>query len=330
MPLVFLAMWLIHYGNRGFLFPLRMRVARGDQGSFSLMVITVGWMVTSLHGYFHASYFTRFGTQYTTDWLRDPRFLCGFVIYYSCFALNLQSDAIIRRLRTREEIDAGIKNYRIPEGGLFRWVTSPSYLTELGAWAGFALCTWSLAGVFIFVISLGNLVPRAFATQRWYRDALPRVSARAQGADSVSAVARRGRSGRGGCGASSAANSSSASPSDGAGPSMRKRNEVVQPAVTGASISRRLPGGSAVEQRARRHARRAELDGRAVVDEERRRAPRRRAPRARAPARSPPPGRARRCRSTATPDSRRPTTAPSGAACGRTAASSAARRAGRA
>jgi 3-oxo-5-alpha-steroid 4-dehydrogenase 1 len=169
VPLVFLAMWLIHYANRGFLFPLRMRVARNDRGSFSLMVIVVGWGVTSLHGYFHASFFTRFGTQYTIDWLRDPRFLCGLVIYYTCFALNVHSDAIIRRLRTREEIEAGIKNYRIPEGGLFRWVTSPSYLTELGAWAGFALCTWSLAGVFVLVISLGNLVPRAFATQRWYR-----------------------------------------------------------------------------------------------------------------------------------------------------------------
>ena len=68
---------------------------------------------------------------------------------------------------------AGTKEYRIPRGGLFRWVSSPSYLTELGAWAGFALCTWSLAGVFIFLISAANLVPRAFATHRWYRERFP-------------------------------------------------------------------------------------------------------------------------------------------------------------
>jgi 3-oxo-5-alpha-steroid 4-dehydrogenase 1 len=172
VPLVFLAMWLVHYANRGFLFPLRMRVARGDKSSFSLTVIVVGWGVTALHGYFHASYFTRFG-HYTNAWLSDPRFLAGFFLYYLSYALNLHSDAVIRGLRTVEEVAAGEKKYRIPQGGLFRWVTNASYLTELCAWAGFALCTWSLAGVFIFTISLGNLVPRAWATHRWYRNRFP-------------------------------------------------------------------------------------------------------------------------------------------------------------
>jgi 3-oxo-5-alpha-steroid 4-dehydrogenase 1 len=173
VPLVFLCMWVLHYANRGFYFPLRMRVARGDQASFSMTVVLVGWMVTSLHGYFHATWFTRLSPNYSTAWLHDPRFLCGFAIYYSCYALNLHSDRVIRNLRTPDEVAAGIKTYRIPQGGLFRWVTSPSYLTELGAWAGFALCTWSLAGAFIFLISLGNLVPRAYATHRWYRTRFP-------------------------------------------------------------------------------------------------------------------------------------------------------------
>jgi 3-oxo-5-alpha-steroid 4-dehydrogenase 1 len=173
VPLIFLCMWIIHYGNRGFYFPFSMRVAKGDRSSFSITVILVGWMVTSLHGYFHARYFTHLGTQYTREWLHDPRFLVGFVVYYGFYALNLHSDAIIRNLRTRDEIESGQKIYRIPQGGLFRWVTSPSYLTELGAWAGFALCTWSLAGAFIFLISLGNLVPRAYATHKWYREKFP-------------------------------------------------------------------------------------------------------------------------------------------------------------
>jgi 3-oxo-5-alpha-steroid 4-dehydrogenase 1 len=170
VPLVFLFMWLVHYANRGFVFPLKMRVARGDRASFSLVVIVTGWAVTSLHGYFHAAFFTRLGGHYTTAWLLDPRFIAGLVLYYTCYVLTLHSESIIRNLRTPEEVAAGTKSYRIPRGGLFRWVTSPCYLTELGAWAGFALCTWSLAGVFIFLISTANLVPRAFATHRWYRE----------------------------------------------------------------------------------------------------------------------------------------------------------------
>lgn len=172
VPIVFLCMWLIHYGNRGFFFPFSIRVAKGQRSDFSFMVIAVGWVVTSLHGYFHATFFTRLHV-YTDAWLTDPRFLVGLVVYYVSYALNLHSDAIIRNLRPQSEIDAGVKSYRIPEGGLFRWVTNPSYLTELTAWAGFALCTWSLAGAFILLISLGNLVPRAFATQKWYRDRFP-------------------------------------------------------------------------------------------------------------------------------------------------------------
>lgn len=71
-------MWCIHYANRGFFFPLSMRVARGERGSFSALVMV-----------------------------------------------------------------------------------------------GFALCSWSLAGLFIFLVSAGNLVPRAFATHRWYRARFP-------------------------------------------------------------------------------------------------------------------------------------------------------------
>lgn len=175
VPLLFLAMWLIHYGNRGFLFPLLMRVPRGQSASFSLMVVAFGWLATSLHGYLHANFFAGagLGAHYTLDWLRDPRFLCGAALYYAALAGNIHSDAILRCLRTKEEIASGTRVYRIPQGGLFRFVTNPSYFTELVAWAGWALATWSLAGVYIFLISAANLIPRAVSTHRWYRERFP-------------------------------------------------------------------------------------------------------------------------------------------------------------
>ncbi|HRI10409.1 MAG TPA: DUF1295 domain-containing protein [Nannocystaceae bacterium] len=173
VPLVFLGIWLVHYGNRGWFFPWSIRSPRGARASFSLMVMVTGWFVTTTHGYLHASFFSRFGGHYDLGWFDDPRFRIGFVIYAGSLALNIHSDAIIRRLRTREEVAAGVKVYRIPRGGLFRWVTSPNYLTELTAWAGLAICSWSLASVFILAVSLGNLVPRALATHRWYKARFP-------------------------------------------------------------------------------------------------------------------------------------------------------------
>ncbi len=172
VPMIFCAVWLVHYANRGFIFPSLMRVPRGKAASFGLLVVVSGWMVTTLHGYLNGAYFSEFG-DYPESWLHDPRFQIGIVIYFCGLALNVHSDAIVRNLRTREEVAAGIKRYRIPRGGLFRWVSSPSYFAELMAWTGFALFTWSPGALFILGISAANLIPRAFATHRWYHEKFP-------------------------------------------------------------------------------------------------------------------------------------------------------------
>jgi 3-oxo-5-alpha-steroid 4-dehydrogenase 1 len=173
VPLLFLAVFLIHYANRGYYFPLSMRVPKGSKGTFSAMIVAFGWLSTSLHGYLNGAFAGGLGGHLTDAWLTDPRFLAGIAIYYASFVLNIRCDAIVRNLRTPEEVAAGTKVYRVPEGGLFRWVTNASYLTELTAWAGFALATWSLAGVYILALSAANLLPRAVATHRWYLERFP-------------------------------------------------------------------------------------------------------------------------------------------------------------
>jgi len=120
---------------------------------FAAFVFAVSWFFPSPYGRFASE---RYGVSV------DPR--------VGWFLMELPSTLSFLYFFSREEVERGEKIYRIPTEGLFRWVSSPSYLTELVAWAGFALCTWSLAGVFIFVISAANLVPRAIATHQWYRE----------------------------------------------------------------------------------------------------------------------------------------------------------------
>jgi 3-oxo-5-alpha-steroid 4-dehydrogenase 1 len=169
VPMLLAAIWMIHYTNRGFLFPLLMRTPKGKGSNFGFFVLFSGIAVTSLHGYLNGSYFSTFG-DYHPSWLSDPRFLIGIGIYFFGLALNVHSDSILRNLRSPEEIARGEKVYRVPSGGAFRFVTNPAYLGELIMWLGFTLFTWSLPGLFILSITAANLIPRALANHRWYLD----------------------------------------------------------------------------------------------------------------------------------------------------------------
>lgn len=173
VPLFFLLVWLIHYGNRGFVFPYLIRTPKGAKASFSITIVLTGWLVTTLHGYLNAAFISDLGAHFTLDWFTDPRFIFGIALYYASFVLNVYSDAIIRGLRSIEEVERGEKVYRIPRGGLFRFVTNPSYLTEITAFTGFAIATWSLGATFIVLVTIANLVPRALQTHRWYQDEFP-------------------------------------------------------------------------------------------------------------------------------------------------------------
>ena len=109
VPMIFLGVWLVHYGNRGFIFPFLMRVATGARGTFSLVVVVSGWLVTTLHGYLNAVFISHLSTHMTVEWMSDPRFIVGLAIYACGFILNVHSDAIIRNLRSKDEVERGEK-----------------------------------------------------------------------------------------------------------------------------------------------------------------------------------------------------------------------------
>ena len=97
--LVLAGIWLLHYGNRGWFFPLAIRAAPGARSSFSLMVMAMGMFVTAIHGYLHAMWFTEYGNHLTPEWLTDPRFVIGLAIYALGLFLILTSESVMRHLR---------------------------------------------------------------------------------------------------------------------------------------------------------------------------------------------------------------------------------------
>jgi protein-S-isoprenylcysteine O-methyltransferase Ste14 len=155
------ALWELHYVNRSFIFPFRMR---GATKPMSVFILFGAFSFCSVNGYLNARWLTALGPHYGVEWLSDPRFLVGTAIFLVGFAINQHSDYVLFHLRK-----PGETGYKIPRGGLYRWISCPNYFGELVEWSGWAIATWSPAGLAFAVWSAANLVPRAISHHKWYR-----------------------------------------------------------------------------------------------------------------------------------------------------------------
>lgn len=164
VPLLFLILWQLHYVNRSLIFPLRMRTAAR---SMPLLLVAFALVFNSLNAYVNARWISEFG-HYETSWLTDLRFVLGIALFGLGMWINHDADARLRRLRQLGESD-----YRVPRGGLYEYVSCPNYFGEILEWMGWAILTWSLAGVAFAFYTLANLAPRAAAHHRWYRENFP-------------------------------------------------------------------------------------------------------------------------------------------------------------
>ena len=91
-------------------------------------------------------------------------FLAGIALFAAGFLIHSSSDNILRSLRK-----PGETGYSIPQGGMFRFISCPNYFGEIIEWVGWALLTWSVAGLAFATFTFANLFPRAIAHHRWYR-----------------------------------------------------------------------------------------------------------------------------------------------------------------
>ena len=89
--------------------------------------------------------------------------MIGALIFLSGFFINLQSDQILISLRKGEE-----RGYKIPHGGLFKYISCPNHFGEMIEWIGFAIMAWSLPAFSFALWTVANLLPRARSHHRWY------------------------------------------------------------------------------------------------------------------------------------------------------------------
>jgi protein-S-isoprenylcysteine O-methyltransferase Ste14 len=162
---VLLACWEMHYFYRTIVFPFLIR----DRGKrFPVVLIGIAVVFNILNAYANGVSLARLAPLASGGWLMDLRFALGLGLFAGGFATHVWADAVLRRLRA-----PGETGYKIPRGGLFEQVASPNYLGEVAEWLGFALASWTLAGLAFAVFTAANLVPRAHAHHAWYRSRFP-------------------------------------------------------------------------------------------------------------------------------------------------------------
>ena len=157
-------LWLIHYLNRTFIYPFRIRT-KGKK----MPLIIVGSAIffncinAGLNGYFLAHF-----ESYSQDSFYQWNFILGLLLFISGFIINQKSDHILIHLRK-----PGETNYKIPTGFLFKYISCPNLFGELVQWTGFVIMAWNLPATSFLVWTAANLIPRALGHHKWYKNHFP-------------------------------------------------------------------------------------------------------------------------------------------------------------
>lgn len=167
VALAFLALWELHYVHRAFVYPIRRPPTKKRM---PVAVMLMAFVFTSCNSYLNGRWLFGIGPTYSASWLLDLRFVIGAPLFVAGFLVNLHADTVLMRLRRSRKGDEG---YKIPEGGLYRYISCPNYFGEIIEWIGFAIATWSLPALVFAVWTIANLAPRAISNHKWYRDTFP-------------------------------------------------------------------------------------------------------------------------------------------------------------
>lgn len=157
-------LWLLHYANRTFIFPMRLRTS-GKKMPVAIVLSAVFFNLVNagLNG-FYLSFFASYSDQDFSSW----SFFSGLLLFLGGALVNLKSDTMLINLRKPGEL-----GYKIPRGFLFKYVSCPNHFGELLQWGGFALMALNCPATTFFLWTAANLIPRSLDHHSWYRKKFP-------------------------------------------------------------------------------------------------------------------------------------------------------------
>jgi len=149
-------LFLAHYSYRSLLYPLLMRSKNRMPFSIWLMSISFCLWNGFLQGYF-------LGFQMAPDAPITPRVAAGAALQLFGLCNVIYADTTLIFLRK-----PGETGYKIPQGGMFRYVSAGNYASEILEWTGYALAAWSWPAAAFAIFVFANLAPRGAQHHQWY------------------------------------------------------------------------------------------------------------------------------------------------------------------
>jgi len=153
----FVFIWITHYFNRTIIYPLRIKT-KGKK--IPIAIVASAFFFNLINGFLNGYFISliNFGS------LSFTYIISGLLIFIIGFYVNVSSDNKLIKLRTNQ------KDYVIPKGGLFNYVSCPNFLGEIIEWLGFAIMTLNLGSISFLIWTICNLIPRSKAHHKWYKE----------------------------------------------------------------------------------------------------------------------------------------------------------------
>ena len=169
MNIVLFIIFALHYLTRGIVTPI---VSRYSENRLTVWIPVQMLLLNIFYHYINAEFIG--SVNYCANYYYDPRFIIGAILFIVGVTINRISDTQMIFLRkTRKD-----PSYYIPKGFLFHLVSNPHYLGEGVQWLGWAVMTWSLAGLVWWLYTLSIFVPRSRHNHVWYKNQFMNYPAR--------------------------------------------------------------------------------------------------------------------------------------------------------
>ena len=154
--ILMLSLWVLHYFYRTILFPMKLRTT----GKKIPIVIVISAFVFNLFNGFFVGYEIGYLSQEFNFGINT---IIGAVIFLSGMYINRSSDNKLISLRKEN------KEYQIPQGGMFKYISCPNHFGEIIEWIGFAVIVFNLGALSFALWTAFNLIPRAMNHHNWYK-----------------------------------------------------------------------------------------------------------------------------------------------------------------